>query len=74
MRTIVNLEDTDHYFRPPYAKFKLGMAFADGTPTFKVFAKKDGVSMEVALRSSKEAPLHIKYTTLHEDDLQETRG
>ena len=65
VRTIVELEDTEKHFRPPYAKIKLDLAYNDDSPAFKVFEKKDGVRTEVALNSFKE-PLHfIRYTTKH---------
>ena len=50
VRTIVELEDTENYFRPPYAKFKLDLAYNDDSPAFKVFEKKDGVRTEVVLK------------------------
>ncbi|MFM7985912.1 MAG: hypothetical protein ACKPKO_42015, partial [Candidatus Fonsibacter sp.] len=55
-----DLEDTENYFRPPYAKFKLELAYDDDTPAFKVFDKK-----EVELNSFKEALQHIRYMTKH---------
>ncbi|MFM7986518.1 MAG: hypothetical protein ACKPKO_45115, partial [Candidatus Fonsibacter sp.] len=57
--------DTESYFRPPYAKFKLELAYDDGTPAFKVFDKKDGVRTEVALNSFKEALQYIRRMTKH---------
>ena len=59
------LEDTENYCRPPYAKFKLELAYDDNTLAFKVFDKKEGVRTEVALNSFKEALLHIRYMTKH---------
>ena len=64
-RTIVELEDTENYFRPPYAKFKLELAYDDDSPTFKVFDQKDGVRTEVALNSFKESLQFIRYMTKH---------
>ena len=49
VRAVVDLEDTENYFRPPYAKFKLELAYDDDSPCFKVLDKKDGVRTEVAL-------------------------
>ena len=37
VRAVVDLEDTENYFRPPYAKFKLELAYDDDSPCFKVF-------------------------------------
>ena len=51
MRTIVELEDTENYFRPPYAKFKLDLAYNDDSPAFRFFEKKEGVRTEVVLIS-----------------------
>ena len=65
MRTIVELEDTENYFRPPYAKFKLDLAYNDDSPAFRVFEKKDGVRTEVVLDSFKEALQFIRYMTKH---------
>ncbi len=65
VRAIQDLEDTENYFRPPYAKFKLELAYDDDTPAFKVFDKKEGVRTEVALNSFKEALQHIRYMTKH---------
>ena len=65
VRTIVELEDTENYFRPPYAKFKLELAYDDDSPTFKVFDKKDGVRTEVVLNSFKESLQFIRYMTKH---------
>ena len=62
---VVDLEDTENYFRPPYAKFKLELAYDDDTPGFKVFEKKDGVRTEVAWTEFKEAMQYIRYTTKH---------
>ena len=63
VRTVVELEDTENYFRPPYAKFKLELAYNDESPVFKVFDKNDGVRTEVALNSSLAALHHIRYMT-----------
>ena len=65
MRTIVELEDTEIYFRPPYAKFKLDLAYNDDSPAFKVFEKKNVVRTEVVLNSLNEALQTIRYTTTH---------
>ena len=65
VRAVVDLEDTENYFRPPYAKFKLELAYDDGSPCVKVFAKKDGVRTEVALNEFKEALQYIRYMTKH---------
>ena len=51
VRTIVELEDTENYFRPPYAKFKLDLAYNDDALAFKVCEKKDGVRTEVVLNA-----------------------
>ncbi len=37
VRAVQDLEDTESYFRPPYAKFKLELAYDDDTPAFNVF-------------------------------------
>ena len=63
MRLVVELEDTENYFRPPYAKFNLELAYDDDSPRFKVFDQKDGVRTEVALNEFKEALQYISYTT-----------
>ena len=63
VRTIVELEDTENYFRPPYAKFKFHLVNNDDSPAFKVYDKKDGVRTEVALNSFGEALQHIRYMT-----------
>ncbi len=42
MRTVVELDDTENYFRPPCMKFKLALACNDGWLVFVVFDKKDG--------------------------------
>ena len=65
MRAIVELEDAEHDFRPPYSKFKLDLACNDHSPAFNVYAKNDGVRTEVALNSFAEALQHIRYTTKH---------
>ena len=65
VRAVEDLEDTENYFRPPYVKFKLELAYDDDTPSFKVFEKKDGVTTEVALNSSKEPLQYIRYMTKH---------
>ena len=65
VRAVQDLEDTENYFRPPYAKFKLELAYNDDSPTFKVFYKKDGVRTEVALNSFKESLQFIRYMTKH---------
>ena len=65
MRAVVDLEDTENYFRPPYTKLKLELAYDDDSPCFKVFDKKDGVRTEVALNEYKEALQNIRYTTKH---------
>jgi len=65
VRAVVDLEDTENYFRPPYAKFKLELAYDDDTPCFKVFEKKDGVRTQVVLNSFKEALQYIRYLTKH---------
>ena len=55
MRTVVDVEDTENYFRPPYAKFKFELAYNEDAPAFKVYDEKGGVRTEVALNSFKEA-------------------
>ncbi|MFM7979360.1 MAG: hypothetical protein ACKPKO_08605, partial [Candidatus Fonsibacter sp.] len=64
-RAEVALEDTESYFLPPYAKFKLELAYDDDTPAFKVCDKKEGVRTDVALNSFKEALQHIRSMTKH---------
>ena len=61
----MDIEDTENYFRPPYAKFKLELAYDDDSPFFKDFEKKDGVRTEVALNEFKEALQYIRYLTKH---------
>ena len=51
MRTVVDVEDTENYVRPPYAKLQLDLAYNDDAPAFKVYDKKDGVRTEVSLNS-----------------------
>ncbi|MFM7988174.1 MAG: hypothetical protein ACKPKO_53565, partial [Candidatus Fonsibacter sp.] len=65
VRVVQDLEDTENYFRPPYAKFKLELAYDDDTPAFYVFYKEDGVRTEVALNSFKEALQYIRCMTKH---------
>ena len=65
MRTIVELEDTENYFRPPCAELNLDLAYNDDAPAFKVYDKKDGVRTEVALNSFKESRQYIIYMTKH---------
>ena len=65
MRTVVDVEDTENYFRPPYAKLKLDLAYNAGAPAAKVYDKKDGVRTEVALKSFKEALEYIRNMTKH---------
>ncbi|MFM7985479.1 MAG: hypothetical protein ACKPKO_39810 [Candidatus Fonsibacter sp.] len=65
MRTVVDLEDTDNYCRPPYAQFKLDLAYHDDAPAFKVYDKSDGVGTEVVLKSFEEALQYIRYMTKH---------
>ena len=65
VRAVQDLEDTENYFRPPYAKFKLELAYDDDTPTYQVFDKKDGVRTQVALNSFKESLQFIRYMTKH---------
>ena len=43
MRTIVELEDTENFSRPPYAKFKLDLAYNDDSRAFKVFEQKEAL-------------------------------
>ena len=65
VRTVQDLEDTENYFRPPYAKFKLELDYNDELPVFRVFEQQDGVRTSVALNSFKEALQHIRYMTKH---------
>ncbi|MFM7989811.1 MAG: hypothetical protein ACKPKO_61905, partial [Candidatus Fonsibacter sp.] len=65
VRAVQDLDHTENYFRPPYVKFKLELAYDDDTPAFKVFDKKEGVRTEVELNSCKEALQHIRYMTKH---------
>ena len=53
VRTIVDVEDSENYFRPPNPKLKLDMSFKDDAPPFNFDDKKDGVRTEVALKSFK---------------------
>ena len=59
VHTVEDLEDAKNNFRPPYAKFKLELAYDDDSPTCKVFDKKHGVRTEVALNEFKEALQYI---------------
>ena len=63
VRAVEALEDTENNFRPPYAKYKLELAYDDDSPTFQVFDKKDGVRTEVVLNSFKESLHFIRYMT-----------
>ena len=65
VRMVVELEDTENYFRPPYAKFKLEPAYNDESPVFRIFERKHGVRTEVVLNSFTEALQHIRYMTKH---------
>ena len=65
VRTIVEVDDTENYFRPPYARFKLELAYNDESPVFKVFDKKGGIKKEVVPNSFTEALQHIRHTTKH---------
>ena len=65
VRAVEDLEDTENYFRPPYAKFKLELAYNDESPVFKVFKKKDGVKTEVVLKEFQEALHFIRYMMKH---------
>ena len=60
----MELEDTDNFFRPPYAIFKLEHAYKDESPVLKVF-NKVGVRTEVALNSFTEALQRIRQMTKH---------
>ena len=62
---IVDFEDAENYFRPPYAKFKLDLVYNDDLPAFKVFEKEEGVRTEVVLNFFKEALQFIRYMTKH---------
>ena len=37
VRTVVELQDTENYFRPPYATDNLDLKYNDGSPAFNVF-------------------------------------
>ena len=65
VRAVQDLEDTENYFRPPYAKFKLELDYNDESPVFNVCEQKDGVRTKVALNAFKEALQCIRYTTKH---------
>ena len=65
MRTVQDLDDTENYFRPPYAKFKLELDYNGESPVFRVFEKQDGVRTSDGLNSFKEALQHIRYMTKH---------
>ncbi len=65
VRVVEDLEDNQSYFRPPYVKFKLELAYDDDTPACKVFDKSEGVRTEVALNSFKEALQHSRNMTKH---------
>jgi hypothetical protein len=54
VRTAQDLEDSENYFRPPYAKFKLELDYNDESPVFRVFEKQDGVRTSVALNSMRK--------------------
>jgi hypothetical protein len=43
----VKLEDTENYFRPPFAQFKLELAQIDDTPVVRVYDKKDCIISDV---------------------------
>ena len=40
VRTVVELEATENYFRPPYAKFKLELAYNNQSPIPNVFEQR----------------------------------
>ena len=60
---VQDLEDTENYFRPPYAKFKLELAYDDDSAAFEVFDKKDVVRTEVVLNEFTEALQYIRCMT-----------
>ena len=53
MRAVEDHEDTENFFRPPYAKFKRELAYNDESHVFNVFDKNDGVRTEVVVNSFK---------------------
>ena len=65
VRTVVDVDDTENYFQPPYAKLNFDLAYNDDAPAFKVYDNKDGVRTEVVLKSFKEALQYIRYMTQH---------
>ena len=61
---VVELEDTENYFRLPDAKFKLEHAYNDDTPVFRVCEKKGNVRTEAMLDSFMDR-LAAHHTTKH---------
>ncbi|MFM7980457.1 MAG: hypothetical protein ACKPKO_14180, partial [Candidatus Fonsibacter sp.] len=61
VRTVVDVEGTENFFRPPYAHIKLDLAYNDDSPAFKVYDKKYRVRTEVVLTYCKEALQYIRY-------------
>ena len=53
VRAVEDYEDTENFFRPPYAKFKRELAYNDESHVFNVFDKNDGVRTEVVVNSFK---------------------
>jgi len=53
------------YYRPPYTKVKLDLAYDTEEPRFRLFDKSTGERKEVALKTFDDILQHMRYLTKH---------
>ena len=62
VHAVQDLEDTENYFRPPYAKYKLDLAYNDDAPAFKVYDMKM-IAIECSNKTAPQSNPCIYYST-----------
>ena len=61
------------YYRPPYTKVKLDLAYDTEEPRFRLFEKKDDHKTEVKLKTFDDVLQHMRYLTKHRMVIQFAR-
>jgi hypothetical protein len=53
------------FYRPPYTKVRLDLAFNSDKPNFRLFDKSSGTRKEVQLKTFDDALQHMRFLTKH---------
>jgi hypothetical protein len=61
---------TNPYYRPPFTKVRLDLAYDSDKPTFKLYDKSSGTRKEVQLNAFDDVLQHMRFLTKHRMTIQ----